>query len=408
MLGPAMDPGCQPDARALAACHDDNACVGATSSRTRNASRPGRARTLLHRRAVSARRTLALALAFAAGLFARTAAASPAVDGSRNLGMANTGRGSTYGTNAVLLNPSNMSFAQTFAIEPMYQLNIQSKTSGVGIVIMDSLNNGRIALGLGYLFMRGKPTIHFVDTAGDKKDFSLSRFGHEAMLTISVAIVKRWLAVAVKPKYQYVSLRYQDDDGSAHNAADKLNAFGLDVSLTANLGGWAAIALTGTNLTGNNAAPYTDERDVRIENVEEAEGAQIDHGSLSELSDYPLGFAWGASVFPLHHLDFSINADGFHDFTTFRFEKATRLVYGGSAEYVVGPVPIRAGAVWDSRGKGKDDDRVYVSGGVAYIRPPPVGSVGVDVGFGFSQQVMGPHKETILGFNLGLRIHPDL
>ncbi len=410
MLGPAMDPGCQPDARALASCHDDIEGTGAAERQTSKAAphrrRADRARTLLHRRAVSVRLTLALALV--AGLFAREAAASPAVDGSRNLAMGGTGRGSTYGTNAVLLNPSNMSFSQTFAIEPMYQLNIQSRTSGVGIVIMDSLNNARVSLGLGYLFMSGKPRIAFVDPAGEKHDFKLSRFGHEAMLVLSVSIVKRWLAVAVKPKYQYVSLRYQDDDGTAHNAADKLNAFGLDVSLTANLAGWAAIGLTGTNLTGNNAAPYTDERDVRIEGVEAAEDATIDHGYLSELSDYPLGFGWGASVFPLHHQDFSINADGFHDFTTFRFEKHTRLVYGGSAEYVVGPVPIRFGTVWDSRGKGKKDDRVFVSGGVAYIRSPPVGSVGVDVGFGFSQQVMGAHKETILGFNLGLRIHPDL
>jgi hypothetical protein len=32
----------------------------------------------------------------------------------------------------------------------------------------------------------------------------------------------------------------------------------------------------------------------------------------------------------------------------------------------------------------------------------------VDLGFGFSHQVYGPQKETIIGFNLGLRIHPDL
>jgi hypothetical protein len=37
-----------------------------------------------------------------------------------------------------------------------------------------------------------------------------------------------------------------------------------------------------------------------------------------------------------------------------------------------------------------------------------VGGVGVDVGFGFTQQVSGPFKDTVIGFNLGLRIHPDL
>jgi hypothetical protein len=352
---------------------------------------------------------LALALACATSFVAREAAASPAVDGTRNLSVGNTGRASTYGTNAVLLNPSNMAFAQTFAIEPMYQLAIQSRTSGVGIVIMDSLNNQRVSLGLGYLFMRGKPTVNYVDTTRNLQKLDLSQFGHEALLAISVTIVKRWLAVALKPKYQYMSLRYRDDEGIARNAADKLNAFGLDAALTVNFAGWAALALTGTNLTGNHEPAFTDEREVRVEGIAEREvGSRITPGTLSEVSAYPLGFGWGASVFPLHHLDFSINVDGFHDFTTYRFEKATRLVYGGSAEFVAGPVPIRFGTVWDSRGKGKKDDRVFVSGGIAYVRPPPVGSVGVDVGFGFSQQVMGAHKETVIGFNLGLRIHPYL
>jgi hypothetical protein len=351
---------------------------------------------------------LAVATGLGANLVATEADASPAVDGTRNLSMGNTGRGSTYGTNAVLLNPSNMAFAQTFAIEPMYQLAIKSRTSGVGIIIMDSLNNSRVSLGLGYLFMRGKPTVKFLDESRHEQNLDISRFGHEAMLAVSVTIVKRWLAVAVKPKYQYVSLRYRDDEGLARNAAGKLNAFGLDAALTANFAGWAAIALTGTNLTGSSSPAYTDERDVKIEGIARLANGPINHGTLSEVADYPLGFGWGVSVFPLHHLDFSINADGFHDFTTYRFEKATRVVYGGSAEFVAGPVPIRFGTVWDSRGKGKKDDRVFVSGGIAYVRPPPVGSVGVDVGFGFSQQVMGPRMETVIGFNLGLRIHPDL
>jgi hypothetical protein len=404
-----MRPGCQLDACALARCHDDSegpACAPDKPAPRRRCT--AKARRLLGRGPVLRRGAIGLALALATTLVASEAAASPGVDGTRNLSMGNTGRGSTYGTNAVLLNPSNMAFSQTFAIEPMYQLAIQSRTSGVGIVIMDSLNNSRVSLGLGYLFMRGKPTIKFNDIAGNEKKLDLNLFGHEAMIAVSVTIVKRWLAVAVKPKYQYVSLRYRDDEGAARNAATKLNAFGLDVSLTANFAGWAAIALTATNLTGNKAAPYTDVRDVRISGIEREEGGEIDHGTLNEVSEYPLAFGWGASVFPLHHVDFSINADGFHDFTSYRFEKATRLVYGGSAEFVAGPVPIRFGTKWDSRGKGKNDDRIYVSGGIAYVRPPPVGSVGVDVGFGFQQQVSGDHKETIIGLNLGLRIHPDL
>jgi hypothetical protein len=334
--------------------------------------------------------------------------ASPAVEGTRNLSLGNVARASSYGTNAALLNPSNMGFSGTFAIEPLYQLQIASRTSGVGAVVMDSLNNSRVSLGLGYLFMRGKPEVTFTDLeTGEDRKFELSRFGHEAFAAISVMIVKQWVAVGLKPKYQYASLRYRDNTGAARDAHEKLSAFGLDASLTANFAGLAALAVVGTNLTGNSDPAYTDEDDVSLEEVGATEGT-IGYRSLSELAEYPLGVAWGASVFPLRKPDFSINADGYYDLSSFRFEKAVRQVYGGSAEFIAGPVPIRFGTTWDSRGKGDEDDRVFVSGGVGYIRPAPVGGLGVDVGFGFSQQVTGPRRETVIGLNLGLRIHPDL
>lgn len=348
-----------------------------------------------------------VAMGFGAAI-ARDAAASPAVDGTRNLSLGNVSRGSSYGTNAVLANPSNMGFSGTFAIEPLYQLQVASRTSGVGVIVMDSLNNARVSLGLGYLFMRGRPEVEYTDpTTSEDQKFELSRFGHEAFAAIGIMIVKQWLAVGLKPKYQYASLRYRDDSGAARNASDKLSAFGLDASLTANFAGFAALALVGTNLTGNSDPAYTDDRDITLEEVE-VDPTMLRYGSLSELSEYPLGFAWGASVFPLRSPNFSINADGYYDFSSFRFEKATRQVYGGSAEFVAGPVPLRFGTTWDSRGKGKQDDRVFVAGGIAYVKPASVGGVGVDVGFGFSQQVSGPLRDTVIGFNLGLRIHPDL
>lgn len=363
-----------------------------------------------HRRthARAAALLLSTAVAGTVALEPEVAVASPAVEGTRNLSMGNVARGSSYGTNAALLNPSNMGFSGTFAIEPLYQLQLSSRTSGVGAIVMDSLNNSRVSLGLGYLFMRGKPEVTFTDVeTGEDEKFELSRFGHEAFAAISVMIVKQWVAVGIKPKYQYASLRYRDDTGAARNASDKLSAFGLDASLTANLAGIAALAVVGTNLTGNSDPAYTDESDVSLEEVG-ATGATIGYRSLSELAEYPLGVAWGASVFPLRKPNFSINADGYYDFSSFRFEKAVRQVYGGSSEFIVGPVPLRFGTTWDSRGKGSKDDRVFVSGGVGYIRPAPVGGVGVDVGFGFSQQVTGPRRDTVIGFNLGLRIHPDL
>lgn len=338
-----------------------------------------------------------------------SAHASPAVDGTRNLSLGSVARGSSYGTNAALINPSNMAFAPIFTVEALYQLGAQSKTHGVGFLVMDSLNNPRVALGLGYLFMRGKPGVSFVDLDTlDRRNLELSLFGHEVLGALSITAVKQWLAIGIKPKYQYVSLRYRDDEGVARNANKKLNAFGLDTSLTVNFRGWAALALSGVNLVGNHRTAYNDERDISLTGFAVQEGT-IDHGDLEDTSSYPLGFEHGLSVFPLRSQIFSINFDGMYDFTSYHFEKYTRLRYGGSGEFVVGPVPLRFGVLWDSRGRGRQDDRVYVAGGVAFVRPAKLGGVGVDVGFGFRQEVAGPPgKETTIGFNLGLRLHPDL
>ena len=140
--------------------------------------------------------------------------------------------------------------------------------------------------------------------------------------------------------------------------------------------------------------------------------SSIDHGTVSPISDYPLTFEHGLSVFPLHTPDFSLNFDGVHDFTTYKHEKHTRTLLGGSAEFVLGPVPLRFGTQWDGRGKSSEDDRLYVAGGIGYVRAPKDGGVGVDIGAGVRQQVTGPglggQLETVISVNLGLRIRPNL
>lgn len=351
---------------------------------------------------------LSIGIALGVGTFARQADASPAVEGTRNLSLGSVSRSSSFGSNAALINPSNMVFSPVFTVEALYQYNLQSKTHGLGFVVMDSLNNSRVSIGLGYLFMRGAPNVSYIDSdTTERRDFELSRFGHEAFLAINIAIVRQWLALGLKPKYQYTSLRYRDSVGVARNAHKKLNAFGLDTALTANFAGWAALSLIGTNVVGNHSPYFTDDSNVSLEGLPVQEGS-IQHESLPEVSDYPLGFAHGASVFPLRSPVLSINFDGAYDFSTFKFEKHTRVTLGGSAEFIAGPVPLRFGTIWDGRGKGSGDDRIYVAGGIAYVKPAKIGGVGVDLGFGFQQQVDGPLKETILGFNLGMRLHPDL
>ena len=351
---------------------------------------------------------LSVAVAAAISGSPSTAEASPAVDGTRNLSLGGVSHSSSFGSNAALASPAMMSFSPVFTVEAMYQLNVQQRTNGLGLVVMDSLNNARVGLGLGYLFMRGTPEISYLDAETNQEvKLELSRFGHEAFGALSIVAVPNWVSIGLKPKYQYTSLRYRDTEGLARNAHRKLNAFGLDTALSLNIAGFAAISVLGLNVVGNHAPAFTDERDVSLAGLPVAEGS-IDNRNLSELSDYPLTLVHGLAVFPLRSPKLSINFDGTYEFTSFRFEDHTRLTYGGSAEFVAGPVPLRFGTIWDNRGKGTDDDRIYVAGGIAYAKDASPGGMGVDIGFGFQQQVSGPLKETILGINLGLRLHPDL
>ncbi|MEM7156864.1 MAG: hypothetical protein AAF799_28700 [Myxococcota bacterium] len=351
------------------------------------------------------------------------AQAHPGVEGTRNLSLGSVGRSSSFGTNAALINPSNMPYSQTFAVEPIYQLGIQGRRHGIGFVVMDSLNNPRVSVGLGYLVMRGSPTVSYTPVSDDPirvptdgeaaatADLDLVHVAHETFAAIAITVVKGWVSVGLKPKYIFSSLRYRDTDGVAYDAHDRLNSFGLDTSATVNFAGWAAASVVANNLVGNHPAPFDDERELDLSGVGAQEGS-VDTGTVSELSDFPLTVEHGLSVFPLHHPDFSLNFDGVYDLSTYRFENHTRLLYGGSAEFVVGPVPLRFGTQWDGRGAGSADDRIYVAGGIGYVKPAKLGGVGVDLGFGFRQQVSGPsfggQAETIIGLNLGLRIRPDL
>ncbi len=354
------------------------------------------------------RSLVSVALAGVLGSIPTSAEASPAVEGTRNLSLGSVSRSSSLGSNAALANPAMMAFSPIFTVEAMYQLNIQTRTNGLGVVVMDSLNNRRIGLALGYIFMRGTPEISYQDAeTGESVDLELSRFGHEAFGALSIAAVPNWVSLGLKPKYQYSSLRYRDATGLARNAHDKLNAFGLDTALSINFVGFAALSVLGLNVVGNNLPAFNDNRDVDLEGLPVVEDS-IDHQGVPEVSDYPLTVVHALSVFPLRNPTLSLNFDGTYDFSSYRFEDHTRLTYGGSVEFVAGPVPLRFGTIWDSRGKGGDDDRIYLAGGVAYTKNARPGGMGVDIGFGFQQQVDGPKAETILGLNLGLRLHPDL
>jgi hypothetical protein len=342
-----------------------------------------------------------------------SALASPGVDGTRNLSMGNATRGSSAGTDAAIINPAGLSYTQRFEIEPVYQLDYQTGTHGMGAFISDSLNSSRVALALGYVFMRGTPRIRYDDVTGDREALQLVHFGHEVSGVLSIAAVKNWLYIGIKPKWQYTSLRYLDDEGQARDYKPKLNAFGLDAAISINLVDWVKLAVVGYNLVGPSKPARTDTPTGDVPGIAVDIEPQFNDTELRRIADYPRSLGHGLAVFPLRNPNFSLNLDATYDFTSYFQEESkwTRITVNAGGEFVAGPVPIRLGGWWDSRGRDKGDDRGYVSAGLGYIRPAELGGVGVDIGVGFAQQVtgsIGRDLDTILSINIGLRLQPNL
>lgn len=377
----------------------------AALDRTNSGDLAGRTKALLRVATLAALATLAMPA---------LAEASPGADGTRNLSMGNATRGSSTGTDAMIINPAGLSYAQQFEIEPLYQFNLQTRTHGIGVFVSDSLNSPRFALGLGYVFMRGTPRIRYDDAVGERQSLELVHFGHEVSGVLSVAAVRNWLYIGLKPKWQYISLRYLNEDGVAIDYNPKLNAFGLDAAIALNFLDWAKLAVVGYNLFGPNAPARGDDTTVaELEGIETAEEPNYNTENLRRISDYPRSLGHGLAIYPLRHPNFSLNIDATYDFTSYWTEddKYTRITVNAGGEFVAGPVPIRLGGWWDSRGRGSLDDRGYVTGGLGFIKPAPLGGVGVDFGVGFAQQVTGAERtqlDTVISVNIGIRLQPDL
>lgn len=353
------------------------------------------------------------------------AEANPGVSGTRNLSMGNATRGSSTGTDAALINPAGIAYSQQFEIEPIYQFNMQTRTHGFGVFVSDSLNSPRIALALGYMFTRGSPRVLYNGAddmgvaTGERDTLEMVNFGHEVSGTITVVAVKNWLYFGLTPSWQYLSLRYLGNEGDSAGVAldyrPKHNVFGLDAALALNIFDYAKVAVVGYNLVAPNPPARDTEAVESIDGIATADPPNFNLGNLPRLSDYPRSLGHGLAIFPLGRPGFSINVDATYDFTSYwddgDDDKWTRITVNGGAEFIAGPVPIRVGGWWDSRDRGGGDDRGYVSGGLGFIKPAALGGVGVDVGVGFAQQVAGSPRaqlDTILSFNVGLRLRPDL
>lgn len=348
-------------------------------------------------------RVCALLVAVLAFVRTSPAQANPGLEGTRHVGMGGASRASSRGTGAMLVNPANLGFSRQFQLEPAYQVNVEDNTHGVGFLAMDSLKNERLALGLGYIATIGGPRLKYEDVNGDTQSQRLVHGGHELSLPIGLNAVLGWLAFGVRPKFQYTTLRFLDAAGERRDARKQQIAFGLDVAMSFTMKRYAAISVVGYNLTGPAPPATTLDLTPLVYNP-----ATLDRSRISPLSDYPRSVAHGLAVFPTGDAGFSLNFDGFYDFTSYRADdKFTRMVFAGGAEYTIKDlVPVRLGGRWDSRGRGKQDDRGYLALGVGFLRAPPKGSVGWDVGVSFSRQVTGPSPDTVLAVNIGLLLNP--
>jgi hypothetical protein len=348
------------------------------------------------------RRGAAIGLVAALVISSR-AEAAPGLDGTRNLGMGGATRASATGTSAMLVNPANMSFTRQFLIDPMYQVHLENNSHGVGILAMDSLLNARAAVGLGYVATLGGPKISFTDERNFERTIGLLHQAHEVGLPIAINAVMGWLSFGLRPKFIHSSHRFVGPDNKNYSLHKDLNKFGLDLAMTVSLRSYVNVSVVGQNLVGATD-PIVE---VNLEPYKVLDGS-IDRRRLSLLSDFPRTVAHGLAVFPTRSSGFSFNFDGMYDFTSFRHqEKYTRMVFSGGAEYAIkNIVPIRIGGYWDSRGRGKEDDRGFIAFGLGFVRTPEPGGIGYDLGIGFSRQVTGPFPETRLAINLGIRLHP--
>ncbi|MBA3546516.1 MAG: hypothetical protein H0T76_08545 [Nannocystis sp.] len=306
----------------------------------------------------------------------------------------------------MLVNPANLGLTRQFELTPTYQARLESNTHGVGFLAMDSLNNERIALGLGYIATVGGPRVRYQDVNGDEQTLDLVHTGHEIGMPISLNAVLGWLAFGIRPKFQFTALRFRDLEGARQDARKEQTSFGLDVGMTISFRRWAAVSVVGQNLAGPAPPATTLNLAPLVFNP-----TSLDRSRVSPVSDYPRTLAHALAVFPTRDDGFSLNFDGLYDFTSYRSipnqEKFTRMVFAGGAEYTIRKlVPVRVGGYWDSRGKGTADDRGYIAFGLGFTRPATKGSVGFDLGVGFSRQIVGPNPDTVLTVNLGLLVNP--
>jgi hypothetical protein len=172
-------------------------------------------------------RRIALALLPTVVLAAAPARAFEGFDGTRPLGMANTGRAYAIGDAGPLLNPSGMSLERLYHVEGDYGFSSVRNDNFLHASIVDSTSALLVAGGLYYTFHRNYP------------DGFPAGSGHEAGLALSMPLGER-LAFGGTLKYFLLS---GDQERNGHKGG-----LTFDLGITARPMPMLTLGVVGTNL----------------------------------------------------------------------------------------------------------------------------------------------------------------
>ena len=122
--------------------------------------------------------------------------------GVRAMGMGEANRATATGAEGPLLNPAGMSLIKQYVIEGMYGLRVEDIGHHVHVSVVDSITS-RIAAGLFYSFIYTNPKVGFTWAGGQINSATLTRTGHAAGLSLSMALGDKFM-VGVTAKYLHL------------------------------------------------------------------------------------------------------------------------------------------------------------------------------------------------------------
>jgi len=294
---------------------------------------------------LSFRSLLALCALLACVVSTRRASAQSDFVGTRALGMGEALRANAAGAAGPLLNPAGMSLSKGYVIEASYGFRIEDLGHHAFVSVVDSVT-ARVAAGLFYEYIHTNPELGFNWAGGTVPTAKLTREGHVAGLSLSMALADRFL-IGATIKYLHFDTTAPLPEGTVPSSLtlDSLNGVTFDVGVLIKAHPKFNLAVTGMNLW--------------------------DHGSR----ETPASLGLGLAFIPIQQL--SIDFDAVVNFTgyktpvytdstdtvvkSFDFKATARL--GPGAEWLIaGKVPLRVGVIYDT-----GLTSTYVTGGLGYF-----------------------------------------